>query len=88
MKIWRKQPSDHLDYDLLLKDWLAEGDEVVSVVADAPPGIDITQVGIESDRVKLWIRGGTTGETYKFSPLIYTQSRIKEVDFMITVVEM
>ncbi|MDV6318809.1 hypothetical protein [Chromohalobacter sp. HP20-39] len=88
MKTWRKQPNDHIDYDLLFADWLAEGDEVVSVDAVAPDGIEITQVGIEPGRVKIWVRGGTNGQTYKFSPLIHTQSRVKEVDFMITVVEM
>lgn len=88
MKTWRKQPKDHLDYDLLLDDWLAADDEVVSVDVVAPSGIEITQTGIEPDRVKLWIKGGTNGQSYKFSPLIYTKSRVKEVDFMIIVVEM
>lgn len=88
MKTFQKQPNDHLDYDLLFDDWLAADDEVVSVDVEAPEGIEVTQVGIEPDRVKLWIKGGTTGESYKFSPLVYTKSRIKEVDFLIVVVEM
>ncbi|BCA91888.1 phage fiber-tail adaptor protein [Vreelandella aquamarina] len=88
MKTFRKQPKDHLDYDLLLGNWLAEGDEIVSVDVVAPEGIEVTQIGVEPDRIKLWIKGGTTGQSYKFNPLIYTKSRVKEVDFMIIVVEM
>lgn len=88
MKTFQKQPKDHLDYDLLLDDWLAVDDEVVSVEVTAPDGIEITQIGIEPDRVKLWINGGTTGQTYKFSPLVHTKSRTKEIDFMIVVMEM
>lgn len=88
MKQFVKQPNDHLDYDIDLSDWLAPGDKVQSVTVDAPEGIEITQKQFEDARVKLWIKGGVTGQSYKFSPLIYTQSRVKEVDFMIIVTEM
>jgi len=87
MKTWTKQPRDHLDYDLLLDEWMAPDDEVVSVDVQVPDGIELTQTGIEPDRVKLWIKGGTSGQSYKFSALVYTQSRIKEVDFMLIIVE-
>lgn len=88
MKQFIKQPNDHLDYDIDLTDWLAEGDEVQAVEVEAPEGILLTQVGYERDRVKLWIKGGTAGQSYKFSPLIHTDSRTKEVDFLIIVQEM
>ncbi|MGQ0335685.1 phage fiber-tail adaptor protein [Halomonas elongata] len=88
MKTFKKQPRDHLDYDIDLSEWMAEGDEVEHVEVTAPDGLEVTQVGIEPNRVKLWIKGGTDGESYKLSPLIYTESRTKEVDFMIIVVEM
>ncbi|MDT8895636.1 hypothetical protein RSO41_13340 [Halomonas sp. I1] len=88
MKTFKKQPRDHLDYDINLAEWMAEGDEVEHVDVEAPDGIEVTQVGIEPNRVKLWIKGGANGDSYKFSPLIHTESRIKEVDFMIVVVEM
>lgn len=88
MKTFQKQPNDHLDYDLMLEDWLAVDDEVVAVDVTAPDGIEVTRTGIEPDRVKLWVKGGTNGQTYKFSPLVYTKSRTKEVDFMIVVMEM
>jgi len=88
MKVFRKQPNDHLDYDIILTDWLSPDDEVVSADVVAPEGIDVTQVGIEPDRIKIWIKGGQSGQSYKFSPLIYTKSREKEVDFIMTVTEM
>lgn len=88
MKTFRKQPQDHLDYDIDLSDWLAGDDEVVSVMAAAPDGIELTQTSVEPSRVKLWVRGGASGQSYKFSPLILTKSRVKEVDFLIIVAEM
>lgn len=88
MKIFTKQPNDHLDYDIDISDWLAEGDFIQSVEVATPDGIELTQVGYEQTRAKLWIKGGTAGESYKFSPLIYTNSRVKEVDLMIVVQEM
>lgn len=95
MKFFSKQPNDHLDYDIVLSDWLADGDEIVSVTwgpidnpqSGKPTGIDVTGVDTFPDRVKIWITGGESGVEYKFSPLIYTQSRVKEVDFIILVVD-
>ena len=88
MKLFRKQPRDQLDYDIVLTDWLSEGDEVTAADVQAPDGIEVTQIGIEPDRVKIWIKGGKSGQSYKFSPLIFTNSREKEVDFIVSVTEM
>lgn len=88
MKTFRKQPQDHLDYDLDFSRWLYGDDEVVAVEVNAPAGIEVTQVSVEPNRVKLWIRGGAHGQMYKFSPLVFTRSRTKEVDFLIAVVDM
>ena len=88
MKMFRKQPRDHLDYDIILADWLSEGDEIVNADVQAPDGVEVTQVGIEPDRIKIWLKGGESGQSYKLSPLIYTNSREKEVDFIVSVTEM
>jgi hypothetical protein len=88
MKTFRKQPRDHLDYDIDLSDWLEPGDRIQQVDVVAPDGIGLTSVGYSDTRVKLWIRGGTSGQSYKFSPLIYTNSREKEVELLIVVVDM
>lgn len=89
MKTFRKQPRDHLDYDIDMSAWLPEGDEVEAVeIVDAPKGIEVSQTAIAPDRAKLWIRGGTSGQSYKFTVLIHTESRTKEVDFLIVVTEL
>lgn len=87
MNTFMKQPRDYLDYDIDLTDWLYEDDQIQDVVVEGPDGIELNKVAIMPDRVKFWISGGTSGESYKFSPLIYTGSRTKEVDFLIIVVE-
>lgn len=88
MKTFKKQPKDHLDYDVDLSDWLEPDDRIQNVEVTAPVGIEVTSVGHSEKRAKFWIKGGENGKSYKFSPLIYTNSRIKEVDFLIIVVEM
>jgi hypothetical protein len=87
MKTFVKQPRDRLDYDIDLSDWLEESDEIEAVDVTAPDGINLDQISVLPTRIKLWISGGTSGQTYKFSPLIHTESRSKEVDFIIVVAE-
>ena len=87
MKTFVKQPRDHLDYDIDLSDWLEKSDEIEAVDVTAPDGINLDQISVLPMRIKLWISGGTSGQTYKFSPLIHTESRSKEVDFIIVVAE-
>lgn len=88
MKTFRKQPRDHLDYDIDLAAWLEPDDRVQDVEVTAADGIEVTNTGYTDQRVKLWVRGGETGRSYKFSVLVTTNSRQKEVDFMIIVVDM
>ena len=89
MKTFKKQPNDHLDYDIILSDWLSADDEVVSLdMGDVPEDLIVTQTSIEPDRVKIWLKGGLSGQSYKLSPLIHTKSRTKEIDFLIIVTEM
>jgi len=88
MKVFTKQPRDHLDYDIDLSGWMTSGDGVQSLEVIAPDGIEVTRTGYGPDRVKVWISGGTLAQSYKFPVLIHTDSRIKEVDFMMIVQEM
>lgn len=88
MKIFKKQPRDSLDYDIDLSGWLEPGDNIQSVDVVAPEGISLDRIGYTDTRIKLWVSGGSSGQSYKFSPLIYTDARVKEVDFMIVVQEM
>lgn len=87
MKVFRKQPKDHLDYEIDLSRWLETDDEVVSVDITAPDGLELTGHDVTPQKVRLWVKGGTDGESYKLSPLIHTLTRSKEVDLMIVVVE-
>lgn len=89
MKTFQKQPRDSLDYDIDLSDWLYEGDRIQSVEAvEIPEGITLGQIGYSEDRAKVWINGGESGESYKMTFLIHTDSRTKEVEFIIVVVDM
>lgn len=89
MKTFQKQPRDSLDYDIDLSDWLYEDDRIQSLeLIEIPEGITVASTGHTENRAKVWIEGGTSGESYKLTLLIYTNSRIKEVEFLIIVVDM
>lgn len=86
MKTWSKQPNDHLDYDLVLREWLPGDDRLTTIEIEAPAGIDVTGTSINDNRAKIWIEGGEDGQRYKFSAILITQGgREKEVDFAINV---
>lgn len=89
MKVFQKQPADHLDYTIKLGNWLPEGDSISSVTSDIPTGIEETQTEIEGNEIRVWLQGGTAGETYKVEVLASTAAgRKKEVEFLIVVVEL
>ena len=87
LKVFTKQPADHLDYDIDLTEWLPETDHVQSVSVTSPAGIELVSHVVQGLIVKLWIRGGTDGQTYKFTVLINTITRVKEVDFLMVVTD-
>ena len=91
MKTWRKQPGDRLDYDFIFTDWLrGDNDHITSVEVDSPKGIEFIGTAFEdaSDTVKLWFAGGANGQQYKCALRVTTaKGRVKEVDFIIVVVE-
>lgn len=87
LKVFNKQPGDHLDYDIDLTEWLPEGDHIQSVDVITPSGIELVSHVIQGMIVKLWIRGGTDGETYKFTVHVNAINRVKEVDFMMVVTD-
>lgn len=85
MKVFIKQPKDLLDYDIDMSNWLSSDDRIQEVEIEAPEGIEVVSYGYTDTHVKLWIRGGTAGESYKLSPVIFTNTREKEVDIVIVV---
>ena len=72
LETYDKQPYDDKDYDVDYTDWLVSGDEVASATATvectttpADEELEAYQVDTSGSGVKVWVRGGTDGESYK-----------------------
>ena len=88
MTTYTQQPSEVLDYDIDLTDWLATGDTVSGSTVTAETGLTVTIANEDTSTPKVWCSGGTDGTTYKVTVLITTSGgRTKEVDFKIKVRE-
>lgn len=89
MKVFRKQPTDNLDYTVDFADWLPEGDAIQSIEEVlVPPGINQTAFEVNNRNIRLWFSGGTDGEEYKIEATIITNAgRVKQVEFLIAIVE-
>lgn len=85
----RKRTDDLLDYDVKFERWLSDDDSITDATAVATPdGVDISSVQVFGDVVKVWISGGTAGESYAIEVTATTaQGRIKEVQFNLRVTE-
>lgn len=85
-----KQPADVQDIDINFVDWLAAlNDTPLSVSVPAVTGI--TQpiaAAITAGIVKVWVSGGTTGQSYKMTINLTTAGgRTKQVEILIKVKE-
>lgn len=85
-----KQPADNLDYDIDFGRWLPQDDIIIGVQATVTPneddGVQAHSARISSPDVKVWLRGGKDGETYKVSVVVNTLGgRVKETDFKVRV---
>ena len=89
MKQFDKQPSEVLDYDIDIIDWLSVGDNVIGAnVTIDMSGLVVDKTTINDDRIKIWLSSGLDGITYKVTAKITTEDgRVKEVDFKIKVKE-
>ena len=88
MNIFFKQPPEVLDYDIDLSSWMPSGDTIsaVSVVSSSPADLVVQTFSSTDTSVKIWLLGGTDGNTYKVTATITTaQGRVKEIDFKIRV---
>ena len=84
----KKQPGERLDYDVDFERWLADGDTMLSASAVADEGVIVEDVEVIHPLVKVWLSGGTSGQTYKVTVTLQTtEGRIKEADFKIRVME-
>jgi len=88
-----KQPREVKDYVIGYKEWLAEGDTVndVNVVIEClndpiDNALINDSVTLSPDGIKLWMSGGTHGNKYKLTLLVYTLGgRIDEIELIITI---
>lgn len=84
-----KQPGETLDYDVSYARFFAKRtDDIASVTSTSDPGI-VSGVNLVIGKVyKVFISGGTDGQTYKVTVvMISTTGVIKEDEFFITVKE-
>nr|WP_299241380.1 hypothetical protein [uncultured Halomonas sp.] len=88
-RVFLKQPSEYLDYDLLFDDWLLvdSTDTIQDIAISHDPGITVGGMLAAPDRVKVWVGGGVDGENYKITVVANTRYRTKEIDFRIVVLE-
>lgn len=83
-----QQPSEVLDYDIDLTDWMASGDTVSSTTVSAETGLTVSVSNGTTTTPKIWCSGGSDGTTYKVTAtIVTTDGRTKEIDFKITVSE-
>lgn len=83
---FRKDPHAVLDYGFDWSTWLASGETLSSATWTVPTGIteDSTQLG--SDSAKIWLSGGTAGESYTIACKVVTSaSRTDERSFVVQV---
>lgn len=85
----RKRPDDQLDYDVDFERWLSDGDTVQDASAEAvPSGVSIDRVEVFGPIVKVWLSGGSAGQSHKINVTASTsQGRVKEVAFNLRVAE-
>lgn len=89
----RKGATDRLDYDVSFVDWLTTGDIIHEAEASIEQNTDTGPLVIESvavfnaqRKVKVWLSGGNSGETYMVAVSITTnEGRVKTVCFQVRV---
>lgn len=90
-QLYTKRPEDRLDYDVDFSRWLAAGDAIASVetsISDGGVTIDEPATDFSATAVKVWLMGGTNGETVHVTVKIVTaQEREKEICFRLRIRE-
>lgn len=86
---WIKQPADVSDYDVSFVEYLAlRTDTGESHTVSATAGITVESSTLVDGVVKVWLSGGTSGNTYRITvTLTTTGGRVKQVEFDIKVKE-
>lgn len=86
--LYTKRPEDRLDFDVDFSRWLTHGDAIASIVnaSVSGAGLVIDDTDFTASAVKVWLSGGTPGETGHVTVEIRTaQGREKEICFRVRV---
>jgi len=82
----RKDPQANLDYGFDWSDYLVIGETLSDSVWTVPSGLIEGSKQLAADSTKIWISGGTVGETYTIANKITTSAgRVDERSFDIVV---
>lgn len=86
---FEKQPVDVLDYDFDYSDWLADrADTISTATITATTGVTVGSSTHTSGVVKVFISGGTDGQSYKITcTVVTTGGRTKQAEIVIKVKE-
>ena len=89
LNTFTKQPADRLDYDFDYSAFLLNTDTVISAVfAVEPVGLTLDTQLVEPTFTKVWVTGGTAGNTYKITCTVTTDhGRVKQDEIRIRVKE-
>jgi len=83
---FRKDPHAKLDYGFDWSDWLATGETISTSEWAVPTGITQESTEKGDTSTKIWLSGGTVGETYIIANKVITSlGRIDERSFEIVV---
>ena len=84
-----KQPIEVQDYDIDFNEYLEfHNDVALTHTAVAEAGVSILSSALTGGVVKVFVSGGTDGNTYKVSATITTQGgRVKQGDILVKVKE-
>lgn len=84
---WRfwKQPAEVLDYDLDFADFIDGTGDTILAVAAVSDGLYVAGYRVDGNVVKVVLGGGETNEIYKTTVRVTTKTRVREVDFVVSV---
>lgn len=86
LHIFRKDPDAKLDYAIDWSEWLASGETISASAWTIPTGLTNESETFDDDSTKVWLSGGTDGETYTVANKITSsEGRIDERTFQIMV---
>lgn len=84
-----KDPNDVIDYDLDWSKWLRDGDTILVSDWIVPAGITMNSETSTNTSSKIWLSGGTAGQSYSLTNRITTaQGRQKDRTITIRVKEL